>query len=422
MRSPQFPEVLRLLRLAVKAEARNQTSEQAVESSRAERRAVLDKGKSRRDFIVESSRLAALAAGASVLDSARVFAIGRAASSPSVGIVGAGLAGMACADALQRKGIVATVYEASSRVGGRCYSLRNFFPGQVAERGGEFIDNPHKTMLRYAKELKLSLEDVTKLPGDVFYYFNGQHYDESEIVEAFRDFVPVMHDDLRRLSGEVTAFSPTPDDLAIDRTSLAEYLAGSNSAGVPASPLARVVIEEAYKAEYGLEPDEQSALNFLMFIHADRRSKFTPFGVSSDERWHIVEGNDRIPNGLAGRLGSAISFDMTLVAVRRTAAGRIELTFESGRRTITRVHDTAVITVPFSVLRDVQLDSNLSLAAGQQLAIDTLGYGTNAKMMVGFDGQPWTNVGSNGTAYASLPNVQTKGRRIQSPRQPLVAC
>ena len=62
---------------------------------------------------------------------------------------------------------------------------------------------------------------------------------------------------------------------------------------------------------------------------------------------------------------------------------------------------------PFSVLRGVQLDASLNLSAGQQLAIDTLGYGTNAKMMVGFDGRPWVNRGSNGTAYASLPNVQT---------------
>ena len=51
-------------------------------------------------------------------------------------------------------------------------------------------------------------------------------------------------------------------------------------------------IEEAYVAEYGREIDEQSCLNFLLFIHADRRSKFTPFGVFSDERYHIVEGND----------------------------------------------------------------------------------------------------------------------------------
>ena len=407
MRNPAFAHVIRLLQIAAGTAIGSRQADELVDSARAERRARLEKRRSRRDFIVESSRLAALAAGASALGSTHALASAASTSNLSVGIVGAGLAGLACADALRRKGVAATVYEASSRVGGRCYSLPNFFPGQVAERGGEYIDNPHKTMLGYAKQFKLALEDVTKEPGEVFYFFNGQHYDETEIVDEFRDFVPVMRDDLRRLSGEVTAVNFTPADAAIDRTSVAAYLGGANSAGTPASPLLRTVLNEAYKAEYGLDADEQSALNFLMFIHADRRSKFTPFGVSSDERWHIVNGNDRIATGLAARLGPNVSFGMLLEAVRTTPAGRIELTFTSGSRTVTRVHDTVVITIPFSVLRGVSLATNLNLSNDQRLAIDTLGYGTNAKMMVGFDGRPWIDAGSTGTAYADLANVQT---------------
>ena len=120
MRTPRFAEVIRLLRLAAHAEATktNQSTAFLVESSREERRVVLDRRRSRREFIVESSRLAALAAGASSLGPAHALASGASASSLSVGIVGAGLAGIACADALERKGIVSTVYEASSRIGG----------------------------------------------------------------------------------------------------------------------------------------------------------------------------------------------------------------------------------------------------------------------------------------------------------------
>jgi monoamine oxidase len=40
-----------------------------------------------------------------------------------IGIVGAGLAGLACGYELKQQGISATIYEASDRVGGRCYSL-----------------------------------------------------------------------------------------------------------------------------------------------------------------------------------------------------------------------------------------------------------------------------------------------------------
>src|SRR5262245_27115233 len=178
-----------------------------------------------------------------------------------VAIVGAGLAGLACADTLAARGIAATVFEASGRVGGRCFSLSGLFPGQVAERGGEFIDTTHSAMRGYANALDLALEDVSKSPGEVFYFVNGQHHDEAEVVEEFRAFVPAMHADLRRV-GRPTANSFTDDDRELDLISLAEYL---DSRG--ASRLLCAVIDVAYTTEYGLEISQQSCLNFLLFIH-----------------------------------------------------------------------------------------------------------------------------------------------------------
>jgi monoamine oxidase len=56
-------------------------------------------------------------------------------------IVGAGLAGLTCAYRLQQAGIAADLYDANTRAGGRCWTLRGLFDeGQTAERGGELID------------------------------------------------------------------------------------------------------------------------------------------------------------------------------------------------------------------------------------------------------------------------------------------
>ena len=336
----------------------------------------------------------------------RLHAAGSGAAGPNVGIVGAGLAGLACADALAERGIVATVYDANDRTGGRCWTLRGFFPGQVAERGGEFIDTPHKTMLRFAKRFGLALEDVTKKAGETTYFFNGHDVPEAAVVDAFREFVPVLHADLRRLSGEVTAQSPTLVDVAVDNTSLAAYLNGANALGVAASPIAKSAITSAYLGEYGLETDEQSCLNLLMFIHADRRSKFTPFGVSSDERYHLADGNDGIVQGLTAALPQPVQLGMHLAAVRRTASGAIELTFDGPGAPPPKTHDVVVLAIPFSVLRTVTLHANLAIPDEQQAAIDNLGYGANAKLLVGFDGRPWTGFGSNGTAYSDLVDHQ----------------
>jgi monoamine oxidase len=349
-------------------------------------------------------RASAAAAVASVAAPiARVRASTPPRTAPSVGIVGAGLAGLACADALTRRGIVASVYEAGVRTGGRCWSLGGFFPQQVGERGGEFIDTTHKTMLGYAQRFNLEIEDVSKKAGDTTYFFDGQLVPEAAVVDEFREFVAIMRADLRRLSSEVTAASPTADDVILDNTSLEAYLDGQNAAGVAAGSVARAAITSAYLGEYGLETGEQSCLNFLLFIHADRRSKFTPFGVFSDERYHVVDGNDRIAEGLTQSLLQPVVLGRTLVAARKTSSGAIELIFETGAPV---THDIVVLAMPFSVLRHVALDSSLAIPIAQRTAIDALGYGNNAKLLVGFDARPWTTTHGSGTAYSDLVHHQ----------------
>jgi monoamine oxidase len=403
-RSPQLAALARAFRIARFCDSRHVATTAGLDRWR-EAEALARHG--RRDWLKAMARAGAAGAAASVAFPVERLFAAPGGSSPDVGIVGAGLAGLACADALAAKGVTATLYDASSRTGGRCWSLRGVFPGQVGERGGEFIDTAHKTMIRYARRFGLALEDVTKDPGEVVYYFDGQHVPESAVVDEFREFVTAMRRDLRRLSGEVTALSYTPDDEAIDHTSLAEYLDGANGAGLAAGPIAKAAIAEAYVAEYGLEPHEQSSLNFLLFIHADRRSKFTPFGVFSDERYHVVDGNDRIVEGLTAALARPVGLGHRLVRVRRTAGGAIELTFDTAGGTVVRTHEAVVLTVPFSVLRDVDLDANLDLSPEKRAAIDLLGYGANAKMLIGFDSRPWVAQGSNGSSYSDLESHQT---------------
>ena len=293
-------------------------------------------------------------------------------------------------------GIKADLYEANNRVGGRCFSLSNVFPGQVAERGGEFIDTLHKTMLGYAKRFNLALEDVEKSPGEVFYFFNGQHFPESAVVDEFRDLVAAMRNDLRTV-GKPTADSHTAADAILDSTNLRQYL---NTRG--AGTIASKAIEQAYIAEYGVEIDQQSCLSFLLFIHADRRSKFRPFGVFSDERYHVIDGNEQIVEGLRDRLNGQIQLGMKLVQASKNAS-EIDLTFENG---FSKPYDAVVFAIPFSTLREVDR-VGLHLPDWKERAIKELRYGTNAKMMVGFEGRPWLAQGSNGASYSDLANHQT---------------
>src|SRR5215216_8141176 len=83
----------------------------------------------------------------------------------TVTIIGAGLAGLSAAYELHRAGWNVTVLEARTRVGGRAYSIRSFAHGQVAEGGGEFIEERHTRMIALANEFNLKLGRVGSWQG-----------------------------------------------------------------------------------------------------------------------------------------------------------------------------------------------------------------------------------------------------------------
>jgi monoamine oxidase len=129
--------------------------------------------------------------------------------------------------------------------------------------------------------------------------------------------------------------------------------------------------------------------------------------VFSDERWHLVNGNQQVAEGLRAALPQPVRFGRRLLRAEKTAAGRVRLTFAVGNSTATFDHDHVVFAVPFTVLREVDLRPSLGLSPGTLDAIRLLGYGMNAKMMVGFDGRPWIAQGSTGASYSDLANHQT---------------
>jgi len=339
---------------------------------------------------------------------AALLALGAAApraraAGADVAIVGAGFAGLYAASVLAGKGLAAQVYEAGTRVGGRVWSLRGTFPGQVAERGAELIDTTHSTVRGLANAFGLSLESHEKQPGEEFFHFMGRHWTEAEVVAEYRAFSTAMNADLRKLSGGPTADSHNAYDRQLDRMSLADYL-DSRGAG----PLLRRVMDVAYTIEFGREINRQSALALLFFAQANKRGHFTPFGNFSDERFHVVEGNDAIATGLQRTLPQPVQFDHRLLRVGRLADGRLKLSFAVGGRTVEVVHAAAILALPAPMMRLISFDASVNLAPHSRTAIDGLDYGTNSKMMVGFTARPWIErLHCNGSSYSDLPNHQS---------------
>jgi len=318
---------------------------------------------------------------------------------PRIVIVGAGCAGLTCAYRLQQAGLQARVLEAGTRVGGRMFSLRRVFPeGQLAELGGEFIDTNHTSLLGLAQELSLTLVDLVAADDDLetdFFSFDQRRVPFEEMVEAFRPVAERILADLATLDDDAMITYKHPNNAeALDQLSLAEWLDTRGATGVM-----RAVLDVAYVGEYGLDTEEQSALNLLLLIGTEPGT-FELFG-ESDERYRIAEGADSVPTRLAERLRRPVEFDTQLQAIRQSADGTYVLTVTQASTLRDILADEVVLALPFTMLR--QVDMQVELPAVKRLAIDTLGYGTNAKVIAGFATRVWQAAGSNGSTLSDLP-------------------
>lgn len=313
-------------------------------------------------------------------------------------VVGAGIAGLTAAYRLKQAGVPVNIIEARNRVGGRMKSLPNAAGTKLtAELGGEFIDTDHTCLRSLAKELGLKIVDLLAADQGLVhdtYFFEGRKVPIQEII---RDFAPVAKQisaDLKVIANfESYAVFDEPT-AKLDRISIAEYLDR-----IPTTPIIRQLIRVAYTIEYGRDVEEQSCLNLLYLIGTEP-SKFSIFGTS-DERFYIDGGNDQVPRRLAQLLAGSIQTGTVLESLKRLSDGRYRVALRSGGSTIDRTYERILLTVPFSVLREIPL--NADLPPVKRLAIKTLGYGTNAKLITGYQKQVWrTRYGSTANVYTDL--------------------
>lgn len=324
-----------------------------------------------------------------------------------IAIVGGGIAGLHCAYRLKEAGVIATVYEAAKRVGGRMYSAVGEFaeaPEQLLELGGELIDTGHETLKALAQEFGLVLDD--RLAGDQAplqqdtWYIGGVVIPDEVVVEQFSAVAPAIAAQVEAADSDDAAYT------TLDETPLDQWL----DENVPPAqyPELHAILSTAYRGEYGLENNQQSALNLIYLIGADDPDPFRTFG-DSDERFHTHTGNEAFTIKLAESVGTAqIKLEHELVSVADADGGAFELTFNSPDGEVKVTATRVVFALPFTKLREVDLTGLSSLSAEKKTIIDELGYGTNAKVMMGFTSRVWkADYQASGGMGTDLPVQQT---------------
>jgi monoamine oxidase len=355
-----------------------------------------DRRTSRRDFLREAA-----ATGASATAFGAFASRARAATPPGkVVVVGAGLAGLTAAYRLKQAGVTAEVHEASDRIGGRCWTLRGFFAeGQIAERGGELIDQGHTALRQLASELGLKLDNLLNAEdgNEQTNWFDGARYSYQQATADLKTGWQKLHKDVSAASYPTLFDLSTQRGRELDRMSIVDWIEETFPGGID-SKIGQL-LDVAYNIEYGAESSEQSALNLIYLLGYRGAGNLRIFGASN-EKYHVVGGNDQVPARLAELLADQITTGSELVAIRLTAAGRWELSFRQGLKANTITADRVVLALPFSIMRSSVSFSKAGWEPLKETAIREQGMGTNSKLHMQFSKRVWRSLAFNGETFS----------------------
>lgn len=356
----------------------------------------------RREFLTRSAA-AALALGV-FAQPKRVWAA--PVKQPSIAIVGGGLAGLRCAHLLWTKyGWTSSVYEANDEVGGRCETQRNFWAnGLIAEMHGEYISSEHAAVLNLVRRYNLGLDDTSAFPAGTkdTYWVNGGRYTQAQLNADWQAWAwKLFNDSVKTVPWPQNYNNFTATGQQWDRMSVIDWMNTYQRGGATGNFGAMCL--QSLIDEYGGDPSDQSALNHVMIMGYNDsangggfQSTTAPVLAGTDERWHVSGGNDQIVDGLVGELpAGTIKTGHALVAVVANASGTYTLSFQNGVQVTVQ---SVVLALPFKTLRDVDL-SRAGLSPLKRTAISSLGMGTNGKMIMQFNGQPWLAGGYTGATY-----------------------
>lgn len=282
----------------------------------------------------------------------RVIDQGLPKASPAqhVIVIGAGMAGLVAAYELKKAGHRVTILEASRRVGGRVWTLREpFTHGLYAEGGAMRIPDAHKLTWRYIDKFNLKTQPFIMERKRQFLYINNTRmtwhaFHQNPVIKGFH-LKPNEH-------------GKTPQQLWTETV----------------APLKKKFDEGGWKEildEWGDDTTRQflkkmgwssDAITFWGIVenqrarlhHSVTALLWEVLSGSFKDLYEIQGGSDHLPNSFYPLLADNIQFDARLTEIRQNDTS-VTITYKSSLDRIKTIQgDHAILAVPFPILRHIE--------------------------------------------------------------------
>ena len=299
-------------------------------------------------------------------------------------IIGAGMAGLVAGYELARAGHDPLILEAQNRVGGRIYTLRRFAPGLYAEAGAMRIPRVHDLTLGYIDHFGLPLRPFVMGNPKGLVYVGGRRMtaDQAGIAPDELGFAVAEHErgrsygDLWEAATRELRAMVEADEVAGWEYIRREYDGYSLREFLEVKGFSEGAIEM-----YGVMNFVETGIN-----NAVMEEFREDFGRAYEDMQEIVGGMDNLPNAFYREIPDRIRFGAEVHAIDQDADDvTVHFKTEAGRYSVSGDH--AIVTLPFSVLRQVEIMTPFSRE--KQRAIRQLNYAASTKILFQVSERIW---------------------------------